>query len=115
MKQNKSGNFLRLKSRLYLNLLIFLGMISFPLFFGCSGNSNKEMDQKRINDSLSTANHDLMVQKAKADSTAKAEEEKAKLDSIAREDSIAKAKKQKQNHFKPQVYPTTKYGVKVIN
>jgi len=123
MKQNNRSKFLRLKSRLYVDLLVFLGMISFPMFLGCGGDGAKEKNQQQINDSLATANHDLTVQKVKADSTALAEEKKAKLDSLARADSIKKTREMQSMNRPEYGIPVNyipdngakKYGVRPVD
>jgi hypothetical protein len=107
MKHNNRSKFLRLKSRLYVKLLVFLGMLSFSMLWGCGNNNDGKKDQQRIDDSIATINHKQdSLMRQKADSTALAEEKKAKLDSIAKADSIFRAY-DRHNLNRP------KYGVPV--
>jgi hypothetical protein len=116
MKQNNRSKFLRLKNRLYVNLLVFLGMISFSFIWGCVTNNDRQKDQQQIDDSIVSANNKQdSLQKLKADSTALAIMQKSKLDSIAREDSIVKAKKRHRKQYKPPDYPQAEYGIPSYN
>jgi hypothetical protein len=105
-------NVLLAKRNLYVKALIFLGMLSIPFLTGCGGQ-NKEKEQQRINDSLAgeKQKQDIILARKK-DSIANATMEKARLDSIAKADSVIKAKKNKPNNYKP-VHVVTKYGIQV--
>lgn len=73
-----------------LATLLVIGVVAF--MYSC-GPSAKELEEKRIADSIRVADSMAMVmaeQQRIADSIAKAQMEKAKLDSIAHADSIAK-------------------------
>jgi hypothetical protein len=70
--------------------LLVVGAVAF--MYAC-GPSAKELEEKRIADSIRVADSLAMVQAEQqriADSIAKAQEEKKKADSIAHEDSIKK-------------------------
>jgi hypothetical protein len=73
-----------------LATLLVIGVVAF--MYSC-GPSAKELEEKRIADSIRVADSMTMVmaeQQRVADSIAKAQMEKAKQDSIAHADSIAK-------------------------
>ena len=84
-----------------LATLLVIGAVAF--MYSC-GPSAKELEEKRIADSIRVADSLAMVQAEQqriADSIAKVQEEKRKADSIAHQDSIAKklikpAKKMKE-------------------
>jgi len=105
MKLNR--RLLKIKSKFYYYSVVFLGAISVFFFTRCD-SPKAENNNQQINDSIAKAKakQDSI---AKADSIAKVEKELATLDSIARADSIAKAKK-KPNPYKPDG-PVCKYGV----
>ena len=99
---------LKIKSRLYFQILVFLGTLSMISFTRCSSPVATDNTQ-HINDSIAKAKA-FQDSVAKADSTAQAMKEKAFQDSIALADSIAKARKPKPNPYKPGP-PTCKYGI----
>jgi len=73
-----------------LAALLVVGAVAF--MYAC-GPSAKELEEKRIADSIRVADSLAMVQAEQqrvADSIAKAQEEKRKNDSIAHEDSVKK-------------------------
>ena len=73
-----------------LATLLLIGVIAF--MYSC-GPSAKELEEKRIADSIRVADSLAMVQAEQqriADSIAKAADEKKKADSIAHQDSIKK-------------------------
>ena len=73
-----------------LATLLVIGAVAF--MYSC-GPSAKELEEKRIADSIRVADSLAMVQAEQqriADSIAKVQEEKRKADSIAHQDSIAK-------------------------
>jgi hypothetical protein len=73
-----------------LATLLVVGAVAF--MYSC-GPSAKELEEKRIADSIRVADSLAMVQAEQqriADSIAKAQEEKKKADSIAHQDSIKK-------------------------
>jgi hypothetical protein len=73
-----------------LATLLVIGAVA--LMYSC-GPSAKELEEKRIADSIRVADSLAMVQAEQqriADSIAKVQEEKRKADSIAHQDSIAK-------------------------
>ena len=73
-----------------LATLLVVGAVAF--MYAC-GPSAKEIEEKRIADSIRVADSLAMVQAEQqriADSIAKAQEEKRKMDSIAHEDSVKK-------------------------
>jgi hypothetical protein len=84
-----------------LATLLIIGVVAF--MYSC-GPSAKELEEKRIADSIRVADSLAMVQAEQqriADSISKVQEEKRKADSIAHQDSIAKklikpAKKMKE-------------------
>lgn len=107
--------FLRCKNRLYLSVIIFLGMFSIPLTQSCSNPKDQEKEQQRIKDSIAAAQHfQDSLNQAKNDSIANALRQQEIQDSIKRADSVAKARKKHKpvNPYKPTT-PTTKYGVPV--
>jgi hypothetical protein len=110
--------YLKCKRALYLKLLVFLGMLSWPVFTGCSGNRIESL-QDTTTDSIAAAAaksdsiaaaialRDSLMRAAAKDSAAKAEKEKAFLDSV---------RKAGTGRPKPDVMtdrPQTKYGVPV--
>jgi hypothetical protein len=101
--------FLKVKSRFYYYLLVFIGS-SGMLFFTRCNNPNAEENTARLNDSLVRAKHQ-QDSIAKSDSLVKAQKEQARLDSIARADSIAKSKKP-HSPYKPKPV-ITKYGIPI--
>ena len=73
-----------------LAALVVVGAVAF--MYAC-GPSAKELEEKRIADSIRVADSLAMVQAEQqrvADSIAKAQDEKRKADSIAHEDSVKK-------------------------
>jgi hypothetical protein len=103
---------LRAKRNLYVKVLVLLGLLSFTFLTGCGGQ-NKEKEQQRINDSLAgeKQKQDIIMAR-KQDSIATAAIEKARQDSIAMADSVAKAKLHKLVNYAP-VHTVTKYGIQV--
>lgn len=110
-------HFLKLKARIYFNILVFLGAMGFMFSSGCSCPTGDNANSNTA-DSLAAAKA-MQDSITKADSLAQAEHEKflqdsiVKADSIARADSIAKAlikPPKKPNPYKPNP-PVTKYGV----
>jgi len=73
-----------------LATLLVIGAVAF--MYSC-GPSAKELEEKRIADSIRVADSIAMVQAEQqriTDSIAKVQEDKKKVDSIAHQDSIAK-------------------------
>jgi len=101
---------LKIKSHFYYYTLVVFGSLSLLFFSRCNNGPSDEEKAARINDSIVKAKalHDSI---AIADSTTKMQLEQARLDSIAKADSVTKAKKPK-NPYKP-VTPITKYGIPI--
>jgi len=110
-------SYLRFQNRLYMSVIVFLGMLSAPMIHGCGNAQDAEKELQRIKDSIATAQRQSdSINKVKADSTAAAMREMEIQDSIRIADSIAKAKQQQQQQVKPKPNPyeppmQTKYGV----
>lgn len=109
-------SYLRFQNRLYMSVIVFLGMLSAPMIHGCGNAQDTEKELQRIKDSITTAQRQSdSINNIKADSTAAAIREMEIKDSIRVADSIAKAKQQQQQ-VKPKPNPyeppmQTKYGV----
>ena len=99
---------LRSSRSLYTIVLTLLG-ISFMA--ACGGNAEEKARAREDSIARAKAIQDSIAQ-LKADSTAQAQIEKARLDSNARADSIAKAKANKPNPYKPHQV-VTKYGIRM--
>ncbi|OQA02354.1 MAG: hypothetical protein BWY70_00027 [Bacteroidetes bacterium ADurb.Bin408] len=99
-----------IKSRIFFTLLLTYGALCVFLFPRCTSPSAQNCENS-TNDSIARANaaNDSI---AKVDSIAKAkiafEDSLKRVDSVAKADSLAKIKK--PNPYKPG-HPTTKYGV----
>lgn len=99
---------LKIKSHFYYYTLVVFGSLSLLFFSRCNNGPSEEEKAARINDSMVMVKA-LQDSIAIADSTTKAQLDQVRLDSIAKADSVAKAKKPK-NPYKP-VTPVTKYGI----
>jgi hypothetical protein len=108
--------FLRIRIHWYFGLLVILGTLGLPFMTGCGNSGISREEQKRMSDSIADAKKRDSLAKLKEDSVAKVLVEKAKQDSTARADSIARPRpiRPNQNNYKPPK-PIMKYGCPVNN
>jgi hypothetical protein len=119
MIHERNKTLLRMRSRIYVALLVFLSSLSVPFFTGCGGN--KAVMEGVHDDGEQTIRELQALLKAKNDSLLAARKELARMDSIktaqektkkkpaTKTDSIPVPKPQKPTYYHPE--PAVDYGV----
>jgi hypothetical protein len=97
------------RRKFYIYVLICMGALSFPVVSGCGPAGDPEDGQDPAGDSINAAH--LRDSIARKDSALAAQIEKARLDSIAKADSVAKGLKKKKIIVDPNEELIDKYGI----